>query len=84
VRIPSGVDDLRVRQRLLNEFGIEIGGGLGALKGQVWRIGLMGHSSSEENVLLVLSALEKLLVDEGYSVAPGAGVIAAVQKLRKK
>ena len=84
VRIPSGVDDLRVRQRMLNEFGIEIGGGLGALKGQVWRIGLMGHSSSEENVLLVLSALEKLLVDEGYSVAPGAGVTAAVQKLRKK
>jgi alanine-glyoxylate transaminase/serine-glyoxylate transaminase/serine-pyruvate transaminase len=84
VRIPSGVDDLRVRQRLLNEFGIEIGGGLGALKGQVWRIGLMGHSSTEENVLLVLSALEKLLVDEEYSVEPGAGVTAAVQKLRRK
>ena len=82
VRIPAGVDDLRVRQRLLNEFDIEIGGGLGALKGQVWRIGLMGHSSTEENVLLVLSALEKLLVDEGYSVEAGVGVNAAVMNLK--
>jgi len=84
VRIPSGVDDLRVRQRLLNEFGIEIGGGLGALKGQVWRIGLMGHSSTEENVLLFLSTLEKLLVEEGYSLEAGAGVTAATQNLKKK
>ena len=84
VRIPSGVDDLRVRKKLLNESGIEIGGGLGPLKGQIWRIGLMGHSSSTENVLLLLSALEKLLVEEGYSVEPGAGVIAAIQTLRGK
>ena len=84
VRIPSGVDDLRVRKKLLNEFGIEIGGGLGPLKGQIWRIGLMGHSSSTENVLLLLSTLEKLLVEEGYSVEPGAGMIAAIQTLRGK
>lgn len=84
VRIPSGVDDLRVRQRLLNEFGIEIGGGLGTLKGQVWRIGLMGHSSTEENVLLFLSTLEKLLVEEDYSLEAGAGVSAATQNLKKK
>lgn len=84
VRIPPGVDDLRVRQKLLNEFDIEIGGGLGMLKGQIWRIGLMGYSSTEENVLLVLSALEKLLVMEGYSLELGAGVIAAIQALRKK
>jgi len=84
VRIPSGVDDLQVRQRLLNEFGIEIGGGLGPLKGQVWRIGLMGYSSTEENVLLFLSALEKLLVEEGYSLEAGAGVTAATRKLRMK
>jgi alanine-glyoxylate transaminase/serine-glyoxylate transaminase/serine-pyruvate transaminase len=83
VRIPPNVDDLRVRQRLLNEFGIEIGGGLGTLKGKVWRIGLMGHSSTEENVLLLLSALEKLLTDEGYPVEPGAGVAAAKQKLKR-
>lgn len=84
VRIPPGVDDLRVRQRLLNEFGIEISGGLGALKGQIWRIGLMGHSSTEENVLLLLSTLEKLLLAEGYSVEPEAGVTAAIQVLKKK
>jgi alanine-glyoxylate transaminase/serine-glyoxylate transaminase/serine-pyruvate transaminase len=84
IRIPSGVDDLRIRQRLLNEFGIEIGGGLGALKGQVWRIGLMGHSSTEENVLLFLSTLEKLLLEEGYSLEADAGVAAATEKLRKK
>ena len=84
VRIPAGVDDQRVRQGLLNEFGIEIGGGLGPVKGQAWRIGLMGHSSTEGNVLLLLYALEKLLTAEGYSVEPGAGVMAASQALRKK
>jgi len=81
VRIPSGVDDLRVRQRLLNELNIEIGSGLGPLRGQIWRIGLMGHSSSPENVLLLLSALEKQLLAEGHSVQSGAGVIAATQSL---
>ncbi|HEX77214.1 MAG TPA: alanine--glyoxylate aminotransferase family protein [Dehalococcoidia bacterium] len=84
VRIPPGVDDVRVRQRLLHEFGIEIGGGLGSLKGQIWRIGLMGYSSTQENVLLLLSALEKLLVAEGWSVEAGAGVTAAAQALREK
>lgn len=84
VHIPSGVDDPRVRQRLLNEFGIEISGGLGQLKGQIWRIGLMGHSSSEKNVLLILFALEKLMADEGYKVEPGAGITAAIKFLREK
>jgi len=84
VRVPDGVDDLRVRQRLLNEFGIEIGSGLGPLKGQVWRIGLMGYSSTEENVLLFLSSLDKLLVEEGYSLEAGAGVTTATRKLREK
>ena len=83
VRIPSGVDDLRVRLRLLNEYNIEISSGLGPLKGQIWRIGLMGHSSTQENVLLFLSTLEKLLIDEGYSVEPGAGVAAATKSLDK-
>lgn len=83
VRIPSGIDDLKIRKGLLNEFGIEIGGGLGSLKGQIWRIGLMGYSSTEGNVLLVLSALEKLLVREGYSVEPGVGVKVATQALRE-
>jgi len=73
-----------VRQRLLKEFNIEIGGGLGALKGQLWRIGLMGHSSTEQNVLLFLYALGKLLAEEGYKVEPEVGVAAAAQALRKK
>lgn len=83
VCIPEGVDDLRVRQRLLNEFSIEIGVGLGALKGKIWRIGLMGHSSSLENVLLILAVLEKLLADEGYQAESGAGLTAASQILKQ-
>jgi len=84
VRVPPGVDDLRVKQGLLNQFGIEIAGGLGPLKGQIWRIGLMGYSSKEENVLYLLSALEEMLVRVGYSVERGVGVTAAIQALRKK
>ncbi len=61
VRIPDGVDDLQIRTRLLNDYNLEIGGGLGELKGKVWRIGLMGYSSRPENVLLLLAALGKLL-----------------------
>jgi alanine-glyoxylate transaminase/serine-glyoxylate transaminase/serine-pyruvate transaminase len=82
VRIPEGIDDARIRNRLLNEYNIEIGGGLGALKGMVWRIGLMGYSSSEQNILLVLSALERLLIEEGYKTETGAGVTAAMKSLR--
>lgn len=84
VRIPEGVDDLKIRQGLLNEFGIEIGGGLGPLKGKIWRIGLMGHSSTAGNVLLILYALEKLLVREGYLIESGVGVTAAIQSLREE
>ncbi len=77
VNIPEGIDDLTVRRRLLGEWGIEIGGGLGPFKGKAWRIGLMGHSSQERNVKLVLSALEKCLVDLGHGMQPGAGTDAA-------
>jgi len=59
--IPDGVDDAAVRRALLAEHNIEIGGGLGPLAGRVWRIGLMGHSSTAENVLLLLGALEGIL-----------------------
>ena len=83
VRIPEGVDDLKVRQGLLNEYSIEIGGGLGPLKGKTWRIGLMGHSSTEENVLFVLHALEKMLAGQGFKMETGAGVKAAIESLRK-
>jgi alanine-glyoxylate transaminase/serine-glyoxylate transaminase/serine-pyruvate transaminase len=61
VRIPEGVDDRALRGRLLTDYHIEIGGGLGELKGRVWRIGLMADSSREENVVLVLAALQRLL-----------------------
>ena len=61
VRIPPGGDDISVRRRLLNEFGIEIGGALGALKGKGWRIGLMGHGATSRNVDAVLSALREIL-----------------------
>lgn len=61
VLIPEGTDDGTIRRRLLDEYNIEIAGGLGAFKGRVWRIGLMGYSSRRENVLLLLSALESLL-----------------------
>jgi len=81
VRIPQGVDDLKVRQNLLNMWNIEISGGLGPLKGDIWRIGLMGHSSTAENVLLALGALENQLTAESYSLEPGAGVSAAAKQL---
>jgi alanine-glyoxylate transaminase/serine-glyoxylate transaminase/serine-pyruvate transaminase len=65
VRIPPGVDDARVRSRLLNQHNIEIGSGLGSLKGQIWRVGLMGTNSTENIVLLLLSALRSVLALEG-------------------
>jgi len=82
VRIPQGVDEAKVRQGLLNEANIEIGAGLGPLRGQVWRIGLMGYASSEENVVLLLNELEKQLTRQGYRPEPGAGVAAALGVLR--
>ncbi len=66
VRIPGGIDDARVRSRLLSEHNIEIGAGFGSLKGKIWRIGLMGSGSTENNVLLLLSALGRVLKDEGF------------------
>ncbi len=81
VQIPEGVDDAAVRAALLQEFGVEIGGGLGPMKGKVWRIGLMGESSTEANVLLLLSALSRVLPRTGFPVDPGAGVAAATTEL---
>jgi alanine-glyoxylate transaminase/serine-glyoxylate transaminase/serine-pyruvate transaminase len=63
VSVPDGVDDAKVRARLLAEWGIEIGGGLGPFKGKAWRIGLMGASSTRRNVSLVLAALAAALGD---------------------
>ncbi len=77
--VPDGVDDMKVRKQLLAEFGIEIAGGFGPLKGKMWRLGLMGFASQSKNVLLLLAALEKCLLDQGFRTSPGAGVGAAVR-----
>ena len=77
VTVPDGVAEARVRTRLLAEHGIEIGGGLGPMKGKVWRIGLMGESSRRAHVLVVLAALEDALRAEGRRVSPGAALAAA-------
>ena len=77
VLIPAGADDAAVRSQLLNEFGIEIGGGLGPMKGKTWRIGLMGEASKKSNVLLFLAALEQCLNRQGIRPEPGAAIAAA-------
>ncbi len=77
VHIPEGIDDVTVRKALLERFGIEIGGGLGAYKGKVWRIGLMGYGSRKNNVLLLLSSLEQLLHEQGMKFEHGSSIAAA-------
>ena len=79
--IPEGIEDTAVRQRLLGDFNIEIGGGLGQVRGKAWRIGLMGESAKETNVFALLSALEQILPDLGYEVATGASLSAAQRAL---
>ena len=79
-RVPAGVDDARIRKRLLEEDGIEIAGGFGPLAGKVFRIGLMGASSTAENVLLILEKLERALDAEGYR-PKGSGKDAAEHML---
>ena len=76
IKIPDGVDDLKVRKTLLNDFHLEIGGGLGKFAGKAWRVGLMGFSSSRKNVLLFLSALYSILNAQGVKVKQG-GIEAA-------
>jgi alanine-glyoxylate transaminase/serine-glyoxylate transaminase/serine-pyruvate transaminase len=77
LRIPPGADDTKMRKYLLDEFGIEIGGALGDWKGKVWRVGLMGHNSRPNVVLLFLGALEQALMVQGVNLTPGAGVAKA-------
>ncbi|UCE78014.1 MAG: alanine--glyoxylate aminotransferase family protein, partial [Gammaproteobacteria bacterium] len=71
VSIPDGIDDAAVRSRLLNEYSLEIGAGLGPMAGKIWRIGLMGYASSRRNVLLCLGALDAVLSDLGAPVQSG-------------
>ena len=77
ISIPDGIEDAKVRRTLLNDYDIEIGGGLGEFAGKAWRIGLMGDSAREKNVFALLSALETILSKEGYEVAFGASLSAA-------
>jgi len=77
ISIPDGADDVKVRKALLNDFDMEIGGGLGDLAGKVWRVGLMGHTSRRRNVVLFLSALETILKTQGASITPGKALDAA-------
>lgn len=79
VKVPEGIDDLKLRQGLLHEHNIEIGGGIGAMAGQILRIGLMGYGSTEQNVLLLLFALEEQLFKQGFKLERGVGVAAAVK-----
>jgi alanine-glyoxylate transaminase/serine-glyoxylate transaminase/serine-pyruvate transaminase len=82
VTIPAGVDEALVRSRLLTEFNLEIGAGLGALAGKVWRIGLMGHSSRAENIFLCLGALEAILEEMGADINTGVALSAAQNVLK--
>ena len=83
VYIPAEINDLDVRRALLNDYGIEIGGGLGKFKGKIWRIGLMGYTSKKENVILFLSALEVILANLGYKMNE-RGIFAAADVYRNE
>lgn len=76
IRVPQSVDEAEVRRRLLNDFNIEIGAGLGPLKGKIWRVGLMGETSSRENVQLFLSAFCQVLNECGRKTDPTAALAA--------
>ncbi len=82
VYIPAKINDLTVRRALLNEYGIEIGGGLGKFKGKVWRVGLMGYTCRKENVILFLSALESIMKTLGYKINESA-ILSATQVYKK-
>lgn len=82
IGVPEGVDEAEVRRRLLHEFNLEIGAGLGSLAGKVWRIGLMGHASTPKNVLFCLAALDQVLTAMRAPIHSGAAVTAAGAALR--
>ena len=79
VKFPDTIDDAVVRSALLSDYSLEIGSGLGAFAGKVWRIGLMGFASTQTNVYLCLSALGNVLRQQGLEVDPAAAVLAAKQ-----
>jgi alanine-glyoxylate transaminase / serine-glyoxylate transaminase / serine-pyruvate transaminase len=81
VRVPQGVDEAAVRRRLLEEFGIEIGAGLGPLAGRIWRVGLMGAGSTLSNILLFLSAFERVLRAGGHRSGSESAALAAADRV---
>ncbi|MEM6902638.1 MAG: alanine--glyoxylate aminotransferase family protein [Pseudomonadota bacterium] len=82
VYIPDGIAGERVRQRMLQDFEIEIGTAFGPLQGKIWRIGAMGYNAMKHKVLITLGALESVLRAEGFKVNAGAGVDAALEVYR--
>lgn len=84
VRVPAGVDELAVRKTLLGTFNLEVGAGLGPLAGKIWRVGLMGASSTPQTLLQFLAALEAALATQGHRLPGGAGVAAAQAELRSQ
>ena len=80
----SSLRSVAVRGRLLNEFNLEIGAGLGDLAGKVWRIGLMGHASRAENIMLCIAALEAVLADMDAPINTGVALGAAQKVLVAK
>jgi alanine-glyoxylate transaminase/serine-glyoxylate transaminase/serine-pyruvate transaminase len=83
VRVPSGVDEAAVRRTLLTMFNHEVGAGLGPLAGRIWRVGLMGASSTPQTLLGFLGVLESALTLHGFTPAGGAGMAAAAEALRQ-
>jgi alanine-glyoxylate transaminase/serine-glyoxylate transaminase/serine-pyruvate transaminase len=79
--IPDGVDDLKLRRYLLEKFKLDIGGGFGRLQGKVWRVGLMGYSSSADNVLFFIPAISRALALQGYQTDLAAGLDAVLAEL---
>ncbi len=77
VLVPDGADDVLTRKTLLEQHNLEIGGGLGDLKGKAWRVGLMGEGARPNNVLLFLSAIAGILKKQGCKIDSGAGIDAA-------
>jgi alanine-glyoxylate transaminase/serine-glyoxylate transaminase/serine-pyruvate transaminase len=77
VEVPEGIDEAALRRQLLEEFSLEIGAGLGPFAGRIVRIGLMGHASSEHNVLSCIAAVEATLISQGHHCKPGAALNAA-------
>ena len=75
---PSNAPEAVIRKSLLEDYHIEIGGGLGELAGKIWRIGLMGLNSNQNNIILFVSALEQALKRNGFPVKTGQGISAVL------